>query len=156
MHYRLCCQCGVQIEPNPANMCVACLRTQVDITEGIPKTGTLYFCKGCERYIVLRCSLWQNLIYSAYLVNWGYANFKKKQTAWMWIIWIPRLMFKVWKFCEKTVIISEDFWCLILNLRTCTVVIHTICKPPVNAPIGSYQIQHLKKPFHFHLWKKYL
>ncbi len=47
----------------------------------------------------LRCSLWQNLMYSAYPVNWGYANFQK--TAWVWII-------------------------LILNLRTCTVVIHTI------------------------------
>ena len=48
--YRVCCQCGTPIEPNPANTCVACLRTLVDITEGIPKQATLYFCKGCERY----------------------------------------------------------------------------------------------------------
>ncbi|KAJ8894384.1 hypothetical protein PR048_007035 [Dryococelus australis] len=47
----LCCQCGTSIEPNPANMCVPCLRTQVDITEGIPKQAVLYFCKGCERYL---------------------------------------------------------------------------------------------------------
>jgi len=47
--FRLCCQCGINIEPNPANMCVACVRTQVDITEGIPKQATLHFCKGCER-----------------------------------------------------------------------------------------------------------
>lgn len=47
----LCCECGAQIEPNPANMCVACLRTQVDITEGIPKQATLYFCRSCERYL---------------------------------------------------------------------------------------------------------
>ncbi|XP_071144460.1 60S ribosomal export protein NMD3-like [Mytilus edulis] len=47
----LCCQCGTQIEPNPSNMCVACLRTQVDITEGIPKQGVLYFCRNCERYL---------------------------------------------------------------------------------------------------------
>ena len=33
----LCCQCGTPIEPNPANLCVGCLRTQIDITEGIPK-----------------------------------------------------------------------------------------------------------------------
>ena len=33
----LCCQCGTPIEPNPANLCVECLRTQIDITEGIPK-----------------------------------------------------------------------------------------------------------------------
>lgn len=46
----LCCQCGTQIESNPANMCVACLRSVVDITEGIPKQGVLYFCRKCERY----------------------------------------------------------------------------------------------------------
>ena len=49
----LCCQCGTLIEPNPANMCVGCLRTRVDITEGIHKqaTATVYFRKFCERYI---------------------------------------------------------------------------------------------------------
>ena len=45
-----------------------------------------------------------------------------------------------------------------MNLRTCTVVIHTIlwkyhfmeiCKPPVKKPIGSYQIHHLKQCFLF-------
>ncbi|CAG2162212.1 unnamed protein product [Oppiella nova] len=46
----LCCQCGSAIAPNPSNMCVACLRTQVDITEGIPKQVIIYFCKKCERY----------------------------------------------------------------------------------------------------------
>ncbi|XP_058954228.2 60S ribosomal export protein NMD3-like [Pocillopora verrucosa] len=47
----LCCQCGVLTTPNPSNMCVGCLRTQVDITEGIPKQSNLYFCKACERYL---------------------------------------------------------------------------------------------------------
>ncbi|KAI4503367.1 hypothetical protein M0802_001589 [Mischocyttarus mexicanus] len=47
----LCCECGTQIEPNPANMCAACLRLKVDITDGIPKQVTLQFCKGCERYL---------------------------------------------------------------------------------------------------------
>ncbi|XP_063976766.1 60S ribosomal export protein NMD3 isoform X2 [Diachasmimorpha longicaudata] len=32
-------------------MCVACLRTEVDITEGIPKQATIHFCRGCERYL---------------------------------------------------------------------------------------------------------
>lgn len=32
-------------------MCVGCLRSQVDITEGIPKQATLHFCRGCERYL---------------------------------------------------------------------------------------------------------
>lgn len=47
----LCCQCGVLTTPNPSNMCVGCLRSQVDITEGIPKQGNLYYCKACERYL---------------------------------------------------------------------------------------------------------
>ncbi|XP_014241897.1 60S ribosomal export protein NMD3 [Cimex lectularius] len=46
----LCCQCGVPIKANPANMCVHCVRTQVDITAGIPKQATIHFCRGCERY----------------------------------------------------------------------------------------------------------
>lgn len=49
--YRLCCQCGVAMEPNPANMCVSCLRTHVDITQDIPKQGILQFCRNCERYL---------------------------------------------------------------------------------------------------------
>lgn len=47
----LCCECGITIPVNPSAMCVNCLRGRVDITEGIPKQGTLYFCKGCERYL---------------------------------------------------------------------------------------------------------
>ncbi|XP_034941152.1 60S ribosomal export protein NMD3 [Chelonus insularis] len=47
----LCCRCGTVIEPNPANMCVACLRAEIDITEGIPKQATIHFCRGCERYL---------------------------------------------------------------------------------------------------------
>lgn len=47
----LCCECGVLIESNPANMCVTCLRNHVDITEGIPKAAVLYFCRNCERYL---------------------------------------------------------------------------------------------------------
>ncbi|XP_059140421.1 60S ribosomal export protein NMD3-like [Physella acuta] len=52
-HYSLisCCRCGLQIEPNPTNMCVDCLRSDVDITEDIPKTSALSFCRGCERYL---------------------------------------------------------------------------------------------------------
>lgn len=47
----LCCLCGVDIDPNPANMCVNCLRNQVDITEGIPKQIVLHHCRGCDRYL---------------------------------------------------------------------------------------------------------
>ena len=32
-------------------MCPTCLRTTVDITDGIPKQVTLHFCRHCERYL---------------------------------------------------------------------------------------------------------
>jgi len=47
----LCCLCGVEIDANPANMCVNCLRGQVDITEGIPKQIIMHQCRGCLRYL---------------------------------------------------------------------------------------------------------
>ena len=45
-----CCLCGTMIEPNPASMCISCLRTQVDITSGIPRQYTLHWCKNCGRF----------------------------------------------------------------------------------------------------------
>ncbi|EFJ29659.1 hypothetical protein SELMODRAFT_91517 [Selaginella moellendorffii] len=47
----LCCLCGVAMAPNPANMCVSCLRSQVDITEGLQKHVTVLYCPECERYL---------------------------------------------------------------------------------------------------------
>ncbi|KNC47844.1 histone acetyltransferase GCN5 [Thecamonas trahens ATCC 50062] len=46
-----CCLCGASIPPNPANMCVTCLRTKVDISEGVCKSSFIFWCKGCERYL---------------------------------------------------------------------------------------------------------
>lgn len=46
----LCCICGVQVPPNPSNMCANCLKSQVDITEGISKQVTIFYCRGCGRY----------------------------------------------------------------------------------------------------------
>ncbi|VDM78735.1 unnamed protein product [Strongylus vulgaris] len=47
-----CCQCGLPIQPNAANMCSGCIRSKVDITEGISRTATIYICKFCDRYFV--------------------------------------------------------------------------------------------------------
>eukprot|EP00742_Colponemidia_sp_Colp-10_P002276 GILJ01002430.1.p1 GENE.GILJ01002430.1~~GILJ01002430.1.p1 ORF type:complete len:528 (+),score=93.79 GILJ01002430.1:79-1662(+) len=47
----LCCMCGTSIQPNPSNMCVSCLRGQVDITEGICKQVIMHYCKECNRYL---------------------------------------------------------------------------------------------------------
>eukprot|EP01099_Mayorella_cantabrigiensis_P002532 TRINITY_DN2101_c0_g1_i2.p1 TRINITY_DN2101_c0_g1~~TRINITY_DN2101_c0_g1_i2.p1 ORF type:complete len:550 (+),score=118.53 TRINITY_DN2101_c0_g1_i2:112-1650(+) len=47
----LCCMCGTPIPSNPSNMCGMCLRTQVDITEGITKQLTVQYCKSCGSYL---------------------------------------------------------------------------------------------------------
>ena len=47
----LCCMCGTSMAPNAANMCVACLRSQVDITEGLQKLVTVLYCPECGRYL---------------------------------------------------------------------------------------------------------
>ncbi|CAL8460889.1 g420 [Coccomyxa elongata] len=47
----LCCLCGVSISPNPSNMCVNCIRSQVDITEGLQKQVSILWCKECGRYL---------------------------------------------------------------------------------------------------------
>ncbi|RKP04199.1 hypothetical protein CXG81DRAFT_8554 [Caulochytrium protostelioides] len=47
----LCASCGSLMAPNSANMCVGCIRGTVDITEGIPKQATVYYCRDCERYL---------------------------------------------------------------------------------------------------------
>lgn len=51
VHRVLCADCGTPIEPNSANLCIACLRNSVDITEGIPKQATVNFCRNCERFL---------------------------------------------------------------------------------------------------------
>jgi nonsense-mediated mRNA decay protein 3 len=51
IHRVLCADCGIPIEPNSANLCVACLRNSVDITEGIPKQSSVSFCRNCERFL---------------------------------------------------------------------------------------------------------
>ncbi|CAE6428132.1 unnamed protein product [Rhizoctonia solani] len=51
IHRVLCADCGTPIEPNSANLCIACLRNSVDITEGIPKQATVNYCRNCERFL---------------------------------------------------------------------------------------------------------
>lgn len=47
----LCCKCGIPMQPNAANMCVKCLRSEVDITEGLLKQVTILYCPECETYL---------------------------------------------------------------------------------------------------------
>ncbi|CAK4077763.1 unnamed protein product [Aphanomyces euteiches] len=46
----LCCICAVPIKANAANMCVSCLKGQVDVTEGIPKEIIMHQCRGCLKW----------------------------------------------------------------------------------------------------------
>lgn len=48
----LCCECGIAIEPNKANMCVSCLRNKVDICEDIGKAQSMYSCRTCHRFLL--------------------------------------------------------------------------------------------------------
>ena len=43
--------CGVMTAPNAANTCINCLKSQIDITEGIPRNVILYHCRECNRYM---------------------------------------------------------------------------------------------------------
>lgn len=42
--------CATPIKANAANMCVSCLKGQVDITEGIPKEVIIHQCRGCLKW----------------------------------------------------------------------------------------------------------
>lgn len=46
-----CCMCGVLMVPNGCNTCISCMKSQVDITEGISKMLQLQHCKECNRYL---------------------------------------------------------------------------------------------------------
>lgn len=48
-----CCNCGKPMKSDSSlAMCDDCVRLSVDITEGIPKSGNLIFCKNCERLLI--------------------------------------------------------------------------------------------------------
>ena len=46
-----CCICGIMTQANAANTCINCLKSQIDITEGISKSLTLQHCRDCNRYL---------------------------------------------------------------------------------------------------------
>ena len=47
----LCCTCGAPMVWNPSSMCSNCIRTRVDISEDIPKSVPMQWCKACGRYL---------------------------------------------------------------------------------------------------------
>ena len=48
----LCCECGIPIDGTIAGaICESCLRTKVDITNGIPREAQLHMCRDCDRWL---------------------------------------------------------------------------------------------------------
>ncbi|KAI3995369.1 hypothetical protein MKX01_032498 [Papaver californicum] len=47
----LCCKCGILMAPNASNMFVKCLRSEVDITEGLQKSVIIMYCPECNSYL---------------------------------------------------------------------------------------------------------
>ncbi|KAI3966805.1 hypothetical protein MKW92_053655 [Papaver armeniacum] len=45
----LCCKCGILMAPNAANTCVKCLRSDVDISEGLQKNVIIMYCPECNK-----------------------------------------------------------------------------------------------------------
>mmetsp|Transcript_39363 Transcript_39363/g.63447 ORF Transcript_39363/g.63447 Transcript_39363/m.63447 type:complete len:573 (+) Transcript_39363:2-1720(+) len=46
-----CCLCGTGTQWNASSMCNQCLKSRVDITEGIPRECIVQRCRGCGRYL---------------------------------------------------------------------------------------------------------
>ena len=53
----LCCMCGMEIQQNPANMCISCVRENFDITEGINRQLTIHNCRSCNRLVFIIINL---------------------------------------------------------------------------------------------------
>ena len=47
----VCCICGASIEANSRGICSTSEKKNIDITNGITKTGIIHFCKNCNRYL---------------------------------------------------------------------------------------------------------
>ena len=47
----ICPLCGIPMVANDANMCLTCLRANVDIADGLIKEYTIHYCPECERYL---------------------------------------------------------------------------------------------------------
>lgn len=47
----LCCLCGASMIYNPSGMCLACLKSRVDITQELQKDNIVHFCRNCGRYL---------------------------------------------------------------------------------------------------------
>eukprot|EP01084_Bolivina_argentea_P079321 143904_1 len=50
INFILCPMCQTPIKPNAVNLCIQCLNSRYDISEGITKEMSLFQCRQCERW----------------------------------------------------------------------------------------------------------
>jgi len=43
--------CGTLIDASGTTTCIDCLKSSIDITEGIPKNIQLFHCRQCDRWL---------------------------------------------------------------------------------------------------------
>ncbi|KAI9328491.1 NMD3-domain-containing protein, partial [Zopfochytrium polystomum] len=79
----LCASCGAVIAPNAANLCINCIRNDVDITEGIPKQAILNYCKGCDRYLQPP-NIWELLTICLKKLKSGLAKVRLVDAGFIW------------------------------------------------------------------------
>ncbi|KAK3292113.1 NMD3 family-domain-containing protein [Chaetomium fimeti] len=50
----LCCNCGAPIDgtASAGALCYDCIKSTVDISQGIPREGTLHVCRDCDRWLM--------------------------------------------------------------------------------------------------------
>ncbi|KAH0574348.1 Nonsense-mediated mRNA decay protein 3 [Spironucleus salmonicida] len=46
----LCHSCGTAIDPNPATLCMNCLKNQTNLAEPVDAEQIIHFCRQCERF----------------------------------------------------------------------------------------------------------
>ncbi|MGH0148638.1 UNVERIFIED_CONTAM: hypothetical protein FKN15_033802 [Acipenser sinensis] len=118
----MCCECGTPIAPNPANMCVACLRTHVDITEGIPKQVSVHFCKQCERYLQppatwMQCALESRELLTLCLKKLKASMTKVMNGAILQQVFVVEFVIQSQMCDDCHRIEAKDFWKAVVQVR---------------------------------------
>ena len=97
----LCCKCGIPMQPNAAKMCVKCLRSEVDITEGLLKCLVLVHCPECESYLQPPRSWVKLQLESKELLTFCLKKLQKNLNS------------------NKVMLVHAEFMCLCCNFDLC-------------------------------------
>ncbi|KAJ8602825.1 hypothetical protein CTAYLR_002612 [Chrysophaeum taylorii] len=76
------------MEPNPTNTCVSCLRSRIDITEGIARQVSIHRCRRCARFCAgqsfVACELESKELMALCLKRLKLRAVKVVDAAWVW------------------------------------------------------------------------